>query len=977
MSRMSVRSVSLALGATFLMSFALESSGQPSPRNRQFAPGTLRRLEDLPSGRFREQLDRLPANARLRALDWLQRFHFTELDLESLHTDKEGGVFVVDEFTGDATAEAIEPPVIGEAAVPVSPFPVSLSFHSRPGAPNVIYLNFAGETVTNTAWNSSLSRTVIPAVAFSSDADFTTYSDAEQAVIKRVWLRVAEDFAPFDVDVTTERPATFTSRTAHALITRNTDANGDPNPSSTAGGVAYVDVFAGGSHATYRPAWIYYNNLSSSEANIAEATSHEVGHNLGLSHDGKTDGASYYNGHGSGDTSWGPIMGTGYGRNVSQWSKGEYYLANNTEDDLVTIAGKLTYRADDHGDSRPSATALILTGTNVVSTTPDNDPTNANPANKGVFSSGTDVDVFSFVTGTGPMSLTVNPWIMPSGTRGGNLDVRLELYNEAGVLLLTNNPAGNTYATIQTNLTNGLYFLYVRNTGVGTPLATSPSGYTAYASLGQYFISGYLRPSGYLVPPLAELQATDLTQTGVASKQFTVTYTDNLAVDVSTIDGNDVRVLGPNGYNRAAQFISLNNATDGTPRVATYAIQSATNAVWTHADNGLYTVVLQTNQVGDTEGAWVASGQLGQFTVNLPLVVYAQNLNVNPGWTLQSQWQYGAPAYPGAGPTNGFTGSNILGYNLSGNYPNNLATAYATTPPINCSGATALTLRFQRWLRVRSGDTAAVQVSLNGTTWTNVWAASGAVSDSAWQPVQYLLPAWTADSPALQLRWSMGSGSSQNDIGWNIDDIEITGVPAAAVNYTLTATVNHPAWGSVNPTNVTSPSGSSVPVTATPATYFRFLNWTGGATGTNNPLSVVLSSNTTVQAVFAEILTTNHPTPWWWLAANGVTNNFESAVATLGNNGMPLWQSYIAGLNPSNPASQLRLNLTAFASNNAVLQWNTVTGRVYTIWSSQNPASGFAPLASAVNLPATVTSFTNAVSPLAPATYYRLQVQKP
>ena len=170
---------------------------------------------------------------------------------------------------------------------------------------------------------------------------------------------------------------------------------------------------------------------------------------------------------------------------------------------------------------------MLTGGTNVISTTPEPDPPNANPANKGVLESNSDVDVFSFVTGAGQISLTVNPWIQPSGTRGGNLDVRLELYNEVGVLVLTNNPANNTYATIQTNLTEGLYFLYVRNTGVGDPLSSTPSGYTAYASLGQYFISGYLQPSSYVPPPQADLLVTDLTQTGVGAKQFTVTYTDN------------------------------------------------------------------------------------------------------------------------------------------------------------------------------------------------------------------------------------------------------------------------------------------------------------------------------------------------------------------------------------------------------------------------------------------------------------------
>jgi len=194
----------------------------------------------------------------------------------------------------------------------------------------------------------------------------------------------------------------------------------------------------------------------------------------------------------------------------------------------------------------------ISDGTNVVSTTPESDPTNANPANKGVLERSTDVDVFSFVTGSGQISLTVNPWIMLSGMRGGNLDVLLELYDETGALLLTNNVSNRTYASIQTSLADGLYFLHVRNTGVGDPLISPPSGYTSYASIGQYFISGYLRPSGYAPPPQAEFQVTDITQPGTGPKQFTVTYTDNLAIDVSTIDGSDIRINGPNGYNRAA-----------------------------------------------------------------------------------------------------------------------------------------------------------------------------------------------------------------------------------------------------------------------------------------------------------------------------------------------------------------------------------------------------------------------------------------
>ena len=77
-----------------------------------------------------------------------------------------------------------------------------------------------------------------------------------------------------------------------------------------------------------------------------------MGHNLSLSHDG-TPTSAYYGGHGSEETSWGPLMGTGYNRNVSQWSKGEYSGANNQEDDIQLIGSRLLMRGDDHGNTLP------------------------------------------------------------------------------------------------------------------------------------------------------------------------------------------------------------------------------------------------------------------------------------------------------------------------------------------------------------------------------------------------------------------------------------------------------------------------------------------------------------------------------------------------------------------------------------------------------------------------------------------------
>jgi len=944
---------------------------------KEFPPGAVRQTKDLPPSRLRAQIEGLSPAVHDRAMNWLGSFHFTDQDLNSLHADADGGIYYVDNFTLGTTEEPSPgEPITSEAAVPIFPLPPGLRFHSKPGSANTLFINFTGENITNTAWNSSLSRTVIPAVSFSLDSDFTTFSDAEQVAIKRIWQRVAEDFAPFDIDVTTERPATFTTRTAHALITRNTDANGLSNPSSSAGGVGYVGVFAGSSYANYRPAWIYYNNLASKESYIAEAASHEIGHNLGLSHDGRSDGSEYYGGHGSGDTSWGPLMGTGYNRNVTQWSKGDYYLANNTEDDLEIISAKVPYRTDDHGDTLATATALVVTGgTNIAATTIETDPANTNAANKGVLERNTDADAFAFVTGSGPIDLSVNPWLMPAGsTRGGNLDARIELFDAAGVLLVSNNYDGQTIARVQTTLAEGLYYILVKNAGSGDPFSSSPSGYTTYGSIGQYTITGYLTATHMVIPPQASLKITDLDQPGVRDKLFTVSYTDNAGVDASGIDGNDLLVVASSGYSQSAQLVSLSGTADGLSWTATYSVHSPTGPTWTESDDGIYSIWMQPGQVQDIEGAWVAAANLGQFTVSVPQSVYLANMDENPGWTFESQWQYGAPAYTnGSGPAAPFSGTNLIGFNLSGNYPNRLTTAYATTPVINSAGATSLTLRFQRWLGLKTSDTAVIQISTNGIEWVNIWSTTSAISDGAWQRVQYSLPAWAVGSPTLRLRWGLGSNATSNDIGWNIDDVEIFGT----VQATLNVVSQDCTRGQVTPASGTYSIGSSIQILATPSNYFRFVGWTGDVVSADNPLTVVLHSNLTIRAEFSEIVAAGHSTPCWWLAAHGRSDDPETAEASLGANGMPLWQSYVAGLDPDDPFSQLRLSVSPSAADGgAVLHWNPVPGRVYSISETTNLFLPFTPVPDAAALPDTIHCYTNSGSDWKNS-YYRLDVRLP
>ena len=66
------------------------------------------------------------------------------------------------------------------------------------------------------------------------------------------------------------------------------------------------------------------------------------------------------------------MMGTGYYRNVSQWSQGEYSGANNQEDDIQILTSRLALRGDDHGNGFTNASLLLADGNGQVqATTPE------------------------------------------------------------------------------------------------------------------------------------------------------------------------------------------------------------------------------------------------------------------------------------------------------------------------------------------------------------------------------------------------------------------------------------------------------------------------------------------------------------------------------------------------------------------------------------------------------------------------------
>lgn len=384
----------------------------------------------------------------------------------------------------------VAPVVTGQTNLDAGPaaalFPLSQTFllHSKPGSNRKIFLDFDGHTMSGNAWTAGYNGgTNIIAPPWDTDGNPGSFSASEQTAIQQIWFRVAEDFAPFDVDVTTEFPG-------EAALTRSN--SGDQlygtralvSPLSSYfgnyGGIAYVGVFD--SIGDYnKPALIFPEKLGNDEKNIAEAISHEVGHNLGLSHDGTTTGSEYYTGQGN----WAPIMGVGYSKPIVQWSRGEYANANNTENDYTVIGQNgLVYRADDYGNTIGTATALA----NVFNIT-----------NTGYLERTNDVDFFSFQTGGGTATFTVTPW-----ERGANVHFLLALYNSGGTLI-TNREVADTGSGVQVVkfsaiLSAGTYYVSVDGIGSGNP---STTGYSDYGSLGNYTLTVNLPPTSQWLPTLA------------------------------------------------------------------------------------------------------------------------------------------------------------------------------------------------------------------------------------------------------------------------------------------------------------------------------------------------------------------------------------------------------------------------------------------------------------------------------------------
>ena len=472
----------------------------------------------------------------------------------TVHLDRKGRMLHIDDgldanlpvgAAAGGTMQQATTSTTATTTAATSPFPLDQTFklHTKPSSTRILYLNFTGDSANP---------------AFSLDATPSTYSDAERILIQKVWQRVVEDYAAFDVDVTTEKPVAPAGKIGMTvLITPR---------KHTAGGYAYLNSFGAFSTGT-ASTFCFPNNLANSEKPIAECVSHELGHTLGLSHQGTTS-VAYYQGQGDGETGWAPIMGVGYYKNLTQWSKGEYANANNKEDAYAVMLKRgLQPSADDHGNTISTADAMLSKSANGYN----------NLSANGVIGRPGDLDMFSFVAGAGNASFTVK-----GAALGGNLDVALQLIDSKGKVLASANADATLGSTISFAIpAQGTYFLSVTGAGKGNALTT---GYTNYGSLGQYNISATTAlPSGSTTPtPVAPPPSTVTPPPATVTppKPVTPPPVANARSVAVTFDARGATVPG------ATIKSYLWNFGDGTATATTALV------VHTYTKAGTYTVTL-------------------------------------------------------------------------------------------------------------------------------------------------------------------------------------------------------------------------------------------------------------------------------------------------------------------------------------------------------------------------------------------------
>ena len=396
---------------------------------------------------------------------------------------------------------ALSGTLIAKSQVPV--------LNSYSSASSVILLDFDGHYVSGTMWNTSGS--------FTCNSSGLTNSQ-----ITEVFERVAEDYRPFNINITTEEAkynAAPYNKRMRVVITTSYEWY-----SSGAGGVAFINSFTWGDNS---PCFVFSSLLGFSIKNIAEASSHEAGHTLGLRHQSSYNAScvktSDYNwGQGTGEIGWAPIMGASYNQNMSLWNSGPNSLGCAViQSDLSVITNATNgfgYRTDDHTDAYATATSPAFDASNQLTIS-------------GVIEKNDDKDLFKIVMPAfGRLQLNAIPYNVGSGNSGSDLDLQLDFIDGSYSTVGTYNPGNLLSSVMDTFVNAGTY--YLRIDGKGNIYAPE------YGSLGSYSLQATYTDGSIL--PIRRLELRGRIDGDIHSLSWLIDDDEKVIKQVIEVSGNGI-----------------------------------------------------------------------------------------------------------------------------------------------------------------------------------------------------------------------------------------------------------------------------------------------------------------------------------------------------------------------------------------------------------------------------------------------------
>ena len=392
---------------------------------------------------------------------------------------------------------------------------------------------------------------------------------------------------------------------------------------------------------------------------------------------------------------------------------------------------------------------------------------------------------------------------------------------------------------------------------------------------------------------------------------------------------------------------------------------------------------------------------------------YTNLLDTKPKWTAEGEWAFGQPTGGGAAifgfadPTSGYTGTNVWGVNLNGDYSlTNVPSPwyYLTTGPYDFRGYTSTMLQFERWLNCRPATIFAANVTIDVSTnypnhllWTTIWSNvrnSDGIYDAYWTNAQYTFPAWADNCRYVYVRWGYRVPDNVWCSGWNIDDIEFQGIPLPVIinqpashtsDACTTATFAVTAGG-LGPlsyqwvkygTNYLTDGGKISGATNSTLTISNVLKADQGNYSviiTNVADGVVTSSSATLTV--NDPLITSQPASCTNLAGTTATFSVSAAGTTpLGYQWVSNGTNYLADTNNVSGAKSTTLTLTNVAQSDAASYSVIVTNPAGSVSSSAAMFTVLAPPAittqpqSRTNDYGTTGTFTVAASGTGPLAY--------